>query len=236
MRTSGPRPAEVLSTTVRRRPGRSRQQPEARAKRRGVSQRREEGVQPISAHEFASTQPTRPAPMYASNHAPAPIPAAPAAYANIPSQHAYNGNDYGYPATMTVYDPPVPVVVLSPQLAMAQAALQPAFAAYPTPAAAPIPTANDRDLVMPAASHFAAPIPELEPVRYQRVATPAPAVNSAPNGVMMSSRRVGESFDSFRTPSVPSAEAQRALAPIAAPTRSASEWVPSPFTAMGAKF
>ncbi|MCD8351325.1 MAG: hypothetical protein LUC93_12020, partial [Planctomycetaceae bacterium] len=101
--------------------------------------------------------------------------------------------------------------------------------------AAPLPPANDRDLVMPAANHYAAPIPELEPVRYQRVATPAPAVNSAPNGVMMSSR-VGQTFESLRTSSLHSSEAQRALAPIASPTRSASDWVPSPFTALGAKF
>ncbi|MCD8138723.1 MAG: hypothetical protein LUE17_02920 [Planctomycetaceae bacterium] len=235
LRPNGPRPAEVLASTVRRQPGRSRQPSEARTRRRGASQLREEGVQPISASEFARTEPVQPAPMYGAGYAAAPVPAAPAALAAVPSQHAYNGTEYGYPASMTVYDPPVPVVVLSPQLAMAQAALQPTFAPYPAPAA-PIPTANDRDLVMPAAAtHYAAPIPELEPVRYQRVATPAPAVPATPNGVMMSSR-VGQTFESFRTPSVQSSEAERALAPIASPARSASEWVPSPFTAPGAKF
>lgn len=227
MRESGPRPAEVLASTVRRSPNRNA--PPERARPRGPASAR-----PISANEFAR-------PGYEPLPEPVPVQAqAPAGYPYYqqprlatyqPEPNPYGGMlpQFGFTEAVVPYDgilepgylqtysapayDPMSAATMSPQLTMAQAALEPAPVQY-------IPSAAVEDLVVPTINvqQFSAPIPELEPVRYHRVATPEPA--PLPKPVMMSGNTVRQT------------DVERALTPLAAPTQTPREWVPSPATAM----
>lgn len=224
MRSDRQHPAEVLSASVRRSPESDR-----RAEQRRPS--RPMAIQPIYTHEFTEFASV-------SEARPAPVPAAADgsymyyvrdSHVNAPTQYGYSEPGYlsdAYSPNMAVYDPPVPVVVLSPQLSMAQAVLEPAPLA-----SVYIPTADTRDLVVPAiqVQQLSAPIPELEPVRYQRIATPEPS--SAPKPVMMSGGTAPRPASLSRT-----SEVERALAPLSSPAQAGREWVPSPVTAMRGRF
>jgi hypothetical protein len=253
MRTgpSGARPAEVLSSSVRRAPGRSRREP-ARAR-----QPIPVVAQPISTDEFAyvhvapparaghqqpqDTPSAAPQPQYAFSDSVVPYdgylessagnPAYGPAYASAAA------SDSGYASIIE----PSPIVAESPQLVEAKASLRPPSAPLRPPAsllpssslrppppstpvfAAYIPNAAADDLVVPVVKvqQFAAPIPELEPVRYQHIVAWEP---SPPKSVMMS--------DAPRHEENRPAEIKRALAPLPAPAPASRGWVPSPATAM----
>lgn len=220
LRPDGQRPAEVLASSVRRSPAQVRQLEQIRPGRSMAPQ-------PISASEFARASGDSPSGGYRYRQAETAY-AAPRYYESGVPHTGYLAPataQAGYPAAMPVYDPPAPVVVMSPQLAVAQASLEPApvLNAY-------IPNAAVTDLVVPAiqVQQFPAPIPELEPVRYQRVATPEPS--PLPKPVMMSEKSPFENLRPARQ--IRPAEVERALAPLAVPAQAAREWVPSPVTAM----
>lgn len=223
MRDSGPRLAEVLASTVRRSPNRNA----PRAPARGPA-----FAQPISANEFARPgyEPLpEPIPVQANAGYPYYQDPRPATYQPEPNPYGVLLPQYGFTDAVVPYDgilepgyaaptyvsayQPAPAAVMNPQLAAAQAALEPAPAAY-------IPSADVEDLVVPVINvqQFSAPIPELEPVRYQRIATPEPA--PLPKPLMMGGNTVRQR------------DVERALAPLAPPAQASREWVPSPTTAM----
>ncbi len=194
------RPAEVLAATVRR--------PQ---QRRGPAE--------------------RPQPMYQQNYQPLPVAIAMSQNLArvqeplpepIPVSQYMQTRTAPYYSTSQVAPAPQQVVHPSPELAMARAALEPVSFAAPVfaPRIQPISAVPPIEPQM-----FRAPIPELEPVRYQRVAATGQPRQIPP---LMSG----------------SASARRdSLRPIAQETRGADEsqpslpriqgWVPSPVTAMG---
>lgn len=133
----------------------------------------------------------------------------------------------GYPAPQAAqyqpvqyYPQPVQVIHPSPELAMAKAAFEP----LPTP----VPQMQQpvQPIVVPAVrpDQFSAPIPELEPIRYHRVANNPPPT-PVPVPLMMSS-------GNNRAQQRDSREMQRALAPLSQPSSTGQDWVSSTTTAM----
>lgn len=158
--------------------------------------------EPVPVHEVFPNYPV------AQTYQPAPYYSQPAQYYQQPTPY--------YPQLVQMNHP-------SPELAMAQANLQPLPMPVPVTQMQPV-----QPVVVPTVrpDQFGAPIPELEPIRYHRVANnPPPAPMPAPVPVMMSS-------GSNRGRQGDSREMQRALAPLPPPGGSSQEWVASPTTAM----
>lgn len=204
------RPAEVLSATVRR--------------PRGPSARPYPGqyqTQPIYQQNY------QPLPVYATSYdlakvhepLPEPIPVS-QLYSYSQPQPVYQPQPYAAPA---VYAAPAPapepawVAYPSPELAMASAVLEPVSFAAPAYASQPAATTTFVPPIEP--RMFQAPIPELDPVRYQRVAAgqaqQIPVLMSGPVPVP-----------------VPAWSASPQPVAQPAPTR-IQGWIPSPATAMG---
>ena len=157
---------------------------------------------------------------------PEPVPvyggyqAAPVAY-HVPQAQTTYAQPYVYENDLvTIHSSP------SPDLAMAKAMLEPmpaqpvfvpsTYQQQPVQYAAPAPVVYQQAIP--------APIPELEPVRYHRVAAvPAQPQRAAP--VMMSASPA-------RYESRNNRDVQRALAPLPSPAVAEREWVASPNTAM----
>jgi hypothetical protein len=210
------RPAEVLASSVRR-----PQQRRSSSARSVNSQ-----LQPMYQQNY------QPLPVYASSRdlarvhepLPEPVPVSQLYGQYAQTQPAYQPQTYGAP---TVYSSPViapvpepaRIVHPSPELAMARASLEP----VPFVAPAQVPQVQPVGFVPPIDPRmFSAPIPELEPVRYQRVAANQP--RRVP--VLMSGRPVPAWNASQQPVPQSSYEAQESPAEI-------QGWVPSPATAMG---
>lgn len=173
---------------------------------------------------------------------------APAARANDPNNPYGHLPEYAYKPRQQSYSPPVPVSApvrvrpQSPDLAMARAGLDPVPAPPPggysqrVPSVQPIGAigggapsggyGNYRysgEAVPPVdPRQFPAPLPELEPVRYQRVANNAPESRSVPQiPVLMSSRPQQQQQQQPAR--------QRALAPL---DDSGGDWVSSAAVSM----
>ncbi len=195
------RPAEVLAATVRR-PQRNR--PATPDTRRAVRETMyhdyyQPGYPPASLSPQSAAELARYEPL------PEPVPVADLygrrnAYASQPARPA----------------PIAPVVHPSPELAMARAAL---MREHPAPASVPAQSAGF--VVPPIEPYlFSAPIPELEPVRYQRVAA-------------QTRQRQSRSIHDVSAVTPAAGDARRALEPLGRPVPSPQGWVPSPVTAMG---
>lgn len=237
--TGTTRPAEVLSASVRRTP-QPRQTPDY--------QYSQPTVKPTVHSYYANG--VQMAQVYEPLPEPIPVEHLPAYrqqqatyYASSGTYYADGGSSYyaqqsqpyyaqPYQATsyaQTSYYEPIEVIHPSPELAMAKAQLQ--NPAVITPVyTQPMPQTY---IPVPVVEARPAPIPELEPVRYQRVAQrqiyvePPPP---APVPVMMSAApaRHGQQ-------SLPRNDTQRALAPLSSQSQQPVQsqgWVSSPTTAM----
>ncbi|MDR1745451.1 MAG: hypothetical protein LBS30_06835, partial [Planctomycetota bacterium] len=126
-----------------------------------------------------------------------------------------------------------PIVHHSPELAMARAAL----ASAPAPASA----RSGGFVVPPIEPHlFSAPIPELDPVRYQRVAAqpqqilPLLSDMNAPPAPRAETRQ-RQAINAVSAVAPANSDARRALEPLGQPVQAAQGWTPSPATAMGGR-
>lgn len=194
-RSGTTRPAEVLSASAYRPPARTVVAAPA----------------PVPAPTLAQA-PQQPARQY--HRAPTAAPAR-QQYARTAPQQNMTQAEYFASAQAYAYSAPAPVpaarpVQYTPDLVVARADLPaPRTTAY-APSAAPVP--------MPAV-YVRAPIPELEPVRYQRL-SPASSGGRSAAEIMIAEReqRAAQS------------ELQSALSPL--PASPQADWVASPATAM----
>lgn len=226
------RPAEVLAASVKRpqhrrgpaAPGRPYQQRPQPTMQRDYYQPLPVGSQ--SGYELAQ----------AYEPLPEPVPVS-ALYNQSGVSEIYTLSDTGVPMYQTsgyapsygayvqpapVYEP-AQVIHPSPELAMARATLPPPPAAGPV-YAQPAQPAGFVPPIEPQLFH--APIPELEPVRYQRVAQQQPPMPLMSGPV----QRIPQ-LAPITTPQA-NYDARRALEPLAQPAPAPQGWVPSPVTAM----
>ncbi len=219
------RPAEVLASTVRR-PRQAGRPAASMTRSMDTRPQYQQNYQPLPVTIATSRNLAR-----VQEPLPEPIPAA-----LYYSQAAYQAQSYPAPAYEAYAAPvvhsaplivptadPAPIAHPSPELAMARAALEPAPFAAPGYAQQPRPAGY----VPPIEPQmFRAPIPELEPVRYQRVAAAPPRV--APVLISGPVVPVPTWSDAPRTGGQNARDAQ--------PPRQEQGWVPSPATAMGGAF
>ncbi len=209
----GARPAEVLSASAFRPPAYSA--PEAAPT---LAQVRPQPVQPQPVQpQYATAQYVQPRP--AATYTPQPRYAQASVsqpqYATVqyaPSEAYYDNPQLAYAHAVHFSSAPVRPVQPTPDLAMAKAALPP-----------PVPVRPAAVEVVPA-GYQRAPLPELEPARFQRLPTDRGAARPAAE-LMMSSGAAGTDRQ----------EIQRALAPLAdarSQPDSRQGWVASPVTAM----
>lgn len=219
------RPAEVLSASVRR-PTRRHNAPDYQYNntvptatsyyQNGVqmAQVYEPLPEPIPVESLPYHQ--QPATYYATTYY-ADGGAAPYTQGQPYYAQPYQGSGYAYTG-------PIEVIVPTPELALAKAQLQsppvitPVYT-QPAPVYTPAPTMMEAR---------PAPIPELEPVRYQRVAARHYVEPPPPVPVMMSTVPAR-----YERANRPQNDVQRALAPLAQVQPSPQQgWVSSPTTAM----
>lgn len=223
------RPAEVLASSVRRPQQRRRSgAPMARPVNMPAQSVYQQNYQPLpvvvaTSYELARVHEPLPEPVPVSQLYPQTTYSQPYYQAQTYSAPSYDvyGATGVYSDPAPVYSEPIQIIHPSPELAMARASLEP----VPMAAPAYVPQNQPANIVPPIEPQmFRAPIPELEPVRYQRVA----AKQSRQVPVLMSGPV--PAWSSPAQPEVRRVTYETLPQPASAPTQG---WVPSPTTAMG---